>query len=393
MNGKSTGSLSGIVLLSHSINERIDEHRSREFAERVKFFAEHYGHVHIVSLNSSDGEKTCRASDTHKIYVTRLKTNSLRDQIRLYYILKKASVTFVDTESDIFHGLIALMLSRTRPILFFQGMVIDQFLFSTISSKVGRLVRPILRYLALFLEHISLRIPRDIICVSKGLMRHVSKVIGSSKNTRIHYLPHSLYFVTKFSTLKAPDRVTNAINRGSIILSYLGRLAKSKRVHVALKTTAVLLERAHPVVLVVMGTGSEKRHLFKLTKELGISENVIFTGHIDRELALSILALSRTMIFPSESEGFSWSVIESLAMGCPVVAYQYRTSKDDDLDQAVVLVNSFDPAVFSDEVEQILVNNDLYKTLVEKGLKFSKPYISITQSERFSRITEIIDSY
>jgi glycosyltransferase involved in cell wall biosynthesis len=392
MNGKSKKHPSGIIVLSHSVSSAIDHHRSREFAKRMEFFAEHYGFVHIISLNPSSNGKTVRASKTHDIYITSLKLNSLRDQIQLSHFLQRTPIAFVDTESDMFHNLFALILSRTRPVLFFQGLVIDQFLLSLNSSKTGRVVRPILRVFASIFERISLQIPREIICVSKGILNHTSNIIGASKKTRVHYLPHSLNDISDLSLLDIPKRIEDAARKGTAIISYLGRLEKSKRVDVAVKTVSVLLEKGHSVVLVIMGTGAEKSNLSRLAQKLGIASRIIFTGHLDRESALSVLAKSRAMIFPSESEGFSWAVIESLAMGCPVVSHKYRTSLDDGLDRAVVLIDSLDPNTFSNEVERILIDDNHHISLVESGLRFSKPFTSITQKDRFSRISHIIDS-
>ena len=380
-----------IIVISHSVSEVLDQHRSREFKERMEFFAEHYGLVRIISLNASSDRNTHRISNTHEIYITPLRMKSLQDQIRLFYILRNNSTVFVDSESDMFNTLLALLFSRTRPVLLFQGLVIDQFLFSLQEAKLSKVFRSIIGFLTMIFEKVSLRIPRDIICVSKGILNHAWKLLGSSSKSKLHYLPHSLSYTNQVRDSELPAAITEAINQDVTILSYLGRLAKSKRVDIALKSFAILIESGHSAKLALVGDGPEKEYLIQLTHDLGISEHVIFTGHVSQEIALSILTNSKVMIFPSESEGFSWSVVESLAMGCPVVAYKYATSIDDGLNQAVVLVDSFNPSCFSDEVEKILVDDGLHKSLVEKGKLFSKSFIAQTPRMRFTSIVDIID--
>ncbi|NBU23123.1 MAG: glycosyltransferase family 4 protein [Actinobacteria bacterium] len=102
-------------------------------------------------------------------------------------------------------------------------------------------------------------------------------------------------------------------------LLFLGRLDDEKRIHILLKAVASLTD--HPRVIVeLVGDGGERVHLEQLALKLGISDRVIFTGHIsDAELPL---AYERATVFvmPSIAELQSIATMEAMASGRPVIA-------------------------------------------------------------------------
>ena len=101
----------------------------------------------------------------------------------------------------------------------------------------------------------------------------------------------------------------------------VGRLVPRKGFHTVLRAVAWLRERGGDVTLRIVGDGPERVALECLTAELGLSKTVTFVGFIPRERMC--LQLSNAQIFVSGSvqEGFSMSMLESLASGVPVVGF------------------------------------------------------------------------
>jgi len=73
------------------------------------------------------------------------------------------------------------------------------------------------------------------------------------------------------------------------------------------------------VVLMLGGKGPLKQHFISLTKKLGITENVIFTGVISRRLVPYYYVASDVVVVPSLMEGFGIVGLEALACGKPVI--------------------------------------------------------------------------
>ena len=72
--------------------------------------------------------------------------------------------------------------------------------------------------------------------------------------------------------------------------------------------------------LVVAGEGPARAELEALTAELGLSDRVRFEGFVERDrLPLYFRAADYTLLY-SGGEGLSHTLIESLALGTPVIA-------------------------------------------------------------------------
>ena len=100
---------------------------------------------------------------------------------------------------------------------------------------------------------------------------------------------------------------------------FLGRLDYEKHIHNLLRAVAMLPKKLN-VKVEIVGDGGEREYLENLAKELGISHNVDFRGHItDQELPK---AYERATLFamPSIAELQSIATMEAMASGRPVVA-------------------------------------------------------------------------
>ncbi|HTY63511.1 MAG TPA: glycosyltransferase [Acidobacteriota bacterium] len=71
--------------------------------------------------------------------------------------------------------------------------------------------------------------------------------------------------------------------------------------------------------LVLVGDGVEKGNLIRLARDLGIAEDVLFTGF--QANPHKFVARSSVFAFPSVFEAQGLVMVEAMAVGCPVVAY------------------------------------------------------------------------
>ena len=70
----------------------------------------------------------------------------------------------------------------------------------------------------------------------------------------------------------------------------------------------------------IIGDGSERKNLEKLTDELGLQEKVKFLGEISNEKIPEYLLAADCFVLPSIKEGFGIAVLEAMAVGVPVIA-------------------------------------------------------------------------
>lgn len=113
----------------------------------------------------------------------------------------------------------------------------------------------------------------------------------------------------------------------------LGRLVPFKNVKMGIQAFAAALPSAPSGAhLTILGDGTERSRLEALAAGLGVWESVSFVGNLPREAALSALANADVFLFPSLREGGSWSLMEGMAAGLPVVCLDWtgmRTIADE----------------------------------------------------------------
>lgn len=108
-------------------------------------------------------------------------------------------------------------------------------------------------------------------------------------------------------------------NKESYILC-VSRLEYFKRIDLVIKSVFLLKKKDKTIKLIIIGDGPEKKKLMKQSAELGLSENVFFTGTVNRELLIQYYAKALCVVFPSINEPFGIVPIEAQAAWTPVIA-------------------------------------------------------------------------
>ena len=103
-------------------------------------------------------------------------------------------------------------------------------------------------------------------------------------------------------------------------VGYFGRLVRRKRVDVALRGVQKLVYRhAHRnIKLHVAGDGPLHHELLRLAKELGLSEQTIFHGHLSNPLDL--MEKMDLVVLTSDSEGTPRCLLEAMSLGKTCIA-------------------------------------------------------------------------
>jgi glycosyltransferase involved in cell wall biosynthesis len=117
-------------------------------------------------------------------------------------------------------------------------------------------------------------------------------------------------FISKFPALK-----------GRKIILFLGRIHYKKGLDILIESWAELSKKSPEVHLVIAGPDFEetKSKLEARISELGLVQDVTFTGMLSGDLKWSAMAAAGCFVLPSYSEGLSVSILEAMAMGLPVV--------------------------------------------------------------------------
>jgi glycosyltransferase involved in cell wall biosynthesis len=97
----------------------------------------------------------------------------------------------------------------------------------------------------------------------------------------------------------------------------VGRFVRQKNFEALLRAFADARLR-QPMRLILLGDGVERSRLEQLASDLGIADDVKFTGFVANPLPY--LARASLFVLPSAWEGMSNALLEAMAIGCPVIA-------------------------------------------------------------------------
>jgi glycosyltransferase involved in cell wall biosynthesis len=102
------------------------------------------------------------------------------------------------------------------------------------------------------------------------------------------------------------------------IIFFVGRMVREKGAHILVEALPRVREQYWDAKLVIVG-GGYRDHLVSLAKQLGISQQVFFTGFISDDVLLRLYKVIDVACYPSLYEPFGIVALEAMAAGVPVV--------------------------------------------------------------------------
>jgi glycosyltransferase involved in cell wall biosynthesis len=203
----------------------------------------------------------------------------------------------------------ARLLSRTKVEVFVR---VDNMVSSTYrhSRSLAKYVIPLL--MAVFYPFAD-----GVIAVSEAVADDLARcAFLSRRRIRRIYNPVDISSIEKRS--KAPlDHPWLAQNRPPVILG-VGRLTKQKNFAALLRAFREV-RRYRAAKLIILGEGDDRAHLESLIDRYGLKGEVDLPGFSENPYAY----MARSSVFAMSSlwEGFPVAVLEAMAVGLPVVAF------------------------------------------------------------------------
>lgn len=167
------------------------------------------------------------------------------------------------------------------------------------------------------------------------------------------------------------------------VLLFVGRVAHEKNIGFLLKVVDGVRKDIHDVLFVIAGEGPAREHLQQEVKDLGLSENVMFIGYLDRHTELNSCYRSADIfIFASRTETQGLVLLEAMAQGVPVVSTAELGTRDVLRDGLGVWIAKEELADFSGKVVKMLNDAAARKGLEASGRDYAHSWSASKQAER-----------
>jgi D-inositol-3-phosphate glycosyltransferase len=180
------------------------------------------------------------------------------------------------------------------------------------------------------------------------------------------------------------------------LLLFVGRLERLKGVEIAIRALALLRDREHDDLrLIVLGEDSrdgdesEKERLKAVAASVGVRDRVDFLGSVAQHELPYFYAAADACVMPSYSESFGLVALEAQACGCPVVASGVsglRSVVRDDV--SGYLIDGHDPAEYAERIGRLLADPELAQQMGRRGRLLAQRFSWTRTADRLEGLFE-----
>jgi|LGVF01.1.fsa_nt_gb glycosyltransferase involved in cell wall biosynthesis len=191
--------------------------------------------------------------------------------------------------------------------------------------------------------------------------------------------------------LSAYDEYRYTADENNYDIVFAGGALERKGVEYLLEAISQIKSKFTEVKLHLRTNGYRIKAYKKLSKDLGITENVVFHGRSELKKYLELLSNSRLLCLPTLSEGYSWTILDALCLGVPVVTTtECRCSDLFEYGDIGLMVKPCDSDALSDAILKLFSDFELCKKFSENGLKKREQF---NYKKIISKYEEIYEKY
>lgn len=178
----------------------------------------------------------------------------------------------------------------------------------------------------------------------------------------------------------------NKKRRGYTIISTVGRFTLQKGLYHLMRAAARAIQLHPKLIFLFAGDGEQKDQLLRLSAELGIASNVIFTGFIRGKQLRDIYSISDIFVMSSVSEPFGLTALEAAHHGNALVIT--KQSGVGEVLQSIIRYDFWDEDKLAGALVNIAESPALTETLRE-GVK--REYTRISWDDVAKKCLEVYD--
>jgi glycosyltransferase involved in cell wall biosynthesis len=314
-------------------------HRLVRKGWHVTLFAAHF--LNSLTRESIDGVTIVRGGGKYTVY----------NKAKSYYKNHKDDYDVVIDEINI-KPFLTPKFVKDKPIFALVHEVAGEDLFYELSFPINYIIyHYMLRRWLSYYKNIT------TITVSNSTRKHL-ELFGFKK---IMLVPEGLS-VTPLSKVRQKESTPTIV--------FLGRLKRYKLPDHAIRAFCLIKKEIPKAVMWVIGDGNFRKELQKTT-----IKDITFFGHVNEASKYQLLSKAHLVLVPSVKEGWGLVVIESNAMGVPVVAYDVPGLRDAVRNgETGILLKKNSPDSLAQSAISLLNDRDRLGKLSSNALAYSRQF-------------------
>lgn len=179
-----------------------------------------------------------------------------------------------------------------------------------------------------------------------------------------HVMPYSTdhYPIIDIPSARQQVNAEYGLDDDDFVMAHVGRQDLQKREDFTLRSLAELKKSIPDFKMLMVGEGNKQDYLKQLAVELGLKDNVIFTGKVSDSLALMTM-YTRTdlLLFPSVSDTYGLVKIEAACQKTPTLFCEGTMASGDTVDNVNGFLAPNDEAAFAARIASLYNDRKLLR--------------------------------
>lgn len=177
--------------------------------------------------------------------------------------------------------------------------------------------------------------------------------------------PNKITVVHNEPTLYEEPEVKVDIMPDEKVVLFLGRISVQKGPEYFVEAAKRVLDHHEKVKFVVVGSGDKLNSMIEHAASLGIGQNFLFTGWLNKQESARMFDRADAFVMPSVSEPFGLVPYESLQHRTPPIIS--KTSGISEVLQNCIKVDFWDTEKLADRIISLLSYPSMHQTMTENG--------------------------
>lgn len=227
-------------------------------------------------------------------------------------------------------------------------------------------------YFLLFFSKFLVKKADGIRAVSSGIKDKLVKFGVDKNKIRVISTPVDLEKFLTFDQARVEEIEQKYISQRTKNILFVGRLEQPKNLEWFLKVFKDIKEKYQDLNFLVVGEGSLKDKLIKMSKKLEIENSVNFIGPVDYNDLVNYFYIANMVVLPSTSESFGNVLVQANVCDKPVVATATTGAKEiiqDGVNGFLVPIG--DAQKLAEKILELLNNPELAREMGERGRKMA----------------------